>query len=270
MAYRDRGGVTLGMGGGKKLARVDLDGLIMDSEYVTKWLKKFSRREDVKGIILRIDSQGGAVGPSQEIYSLIRRLKSEKPIVASLGNMATSGGYYVASAATRIFSNPGTLTGNVGVILGYTHVERLLAKAHVDPVVIKSGARKDLASPLRAPSSEDLDVLQKLVDDVHKQFLSDVVAERRLTPEALAVIADGRPVSGAQALDLGLVDELGSYDDAVDWLKQRLEIEGEPEVVRPPMPRPSILDWLTGEPEDRFAARAFKNYFFFGSVLNLE
>lgn len=258
------------MGTSGKLARVDIEGIILDSDEITKWLRRYRKDESIKGVLVRIDSEGGAVGPSQEIYSALIDLKAEKPVVASLGSMATSGGYYVASAASRIVANPGTLTGNIGVILGYTHFERLLDRLSIDPVVVKSGARKDVASPLRAPSEEDVRLLQALVDDVHRQFVEDVTSERSLSDEALSIIADGRPLSGAQAMALGLVDQLGSLEDAVDWLKDRVGITGEPVFVSPPKPRPGLMEWLFSEPQERFASKMFKRLLFFGPVFDLR
>ncbi|MBI2891574.1 MAG: signal peptide peptidase SppA [Nitrospirae bacterium] len=255
---------------GGKLARVDLEGIILESEPTTKWLKTYADREDIKGIILRIDSQGGAVGPSQEIYAMVKEVRTVKPVVASLGSVAASGGYYVASAATRIFSNPGTLTGNVGVIMGYTHVERLLNRIYVDPVIVKSGARKDVASPMRPPTEEDLALLQGLVDDVSRQFLADVRSQRELTEETVALISDGRPLSGAQAKDMGLVDDLGTLQDATAWLKAQAGIEGEPVIVRPPSPQPSLIEWLTSRPEQRFPASVLEQLFFFGPMLSVR
>ncbi|MFW6334435.1 MAG: signal peptide peptidase SppA [Desulfosalsimonas sp.] len=174
------------------------------------------------------------MGPSQEIYREIRKTAEKKPVIASMGAVAASGGYYVASAADRIMSNPGTITGSIGVMMEYANFRELLEKIGVYPVKITSGQYKDIGSPLREMKSEEKELLQDFVDGVHLQFVEDVAEGRKIKREKVAEIADGRIFTGETAMDLGLVDRMGNLADAVDWASEKGGIEGRAGTVRLP------------------------------------
>ncbi len=222
-------------GGDDKVALIRIEGVILDSRETIGELKRFGESPSVKAIVLRIDSPGGGVVPSQEIHDAVRRLRSKtnKAIVASMGTVAASGGYYIAVATDRIMANPGTLTGSIGVIMETANIEGLLKKLGVEGVVVKSGRFKDVGSPLRKMTDEELKVLQAVMDDVHDQFIEAVAEGRAIEPAEARTVADGRVFTGRQAKDLKLVDELGDLDDAIQLAADLAGIEGEPRVVEP-------------------------------------
>lgn len=219
------------LGRGEKVAVVKLEGVITDTTELSKEFRDLEERDDIKAIVLRIDSPGGTVGPSQEIHSEILRLKKKKPVVASLGAIAASGGFYAAVAADKIVANPGTLTGSIGVIAEFITAEDLLSKLGVKGYVVKSGKYKDTGSPLRKMNEEELGVLQNVIDDVNGQFIKAVAEGRGLKADYVRKIADGRILSGAQAKEKGLIDKLGDLTDAIDLSAELAGIKGKPEVV---------------------------------------
>ena len=208
-----------------------VEGTIEDSRAAIQNLKRFADTEGIKAVVLRIDSPGGAVAPTQEIYEEIEKLKKKKPVVASLGGMAASGGYYIASAAHQIVANPGTLTGSIGVIMELGNFEELMRKVGIKGYNIKSGPHKDIGSPMRPLSPEGRAILQSLVDNVHGQFVR-AVAKGRAMPEAkVRQLADGRVYSGEQAKRMGLVDLMGNMEDAIDIAAKRAGIKGPPQII---------------------------------------
>jgi protease-4 len=218
-----------------RIALVRVEGVILDAHETVGELKRFSENPSVKAIVLRIDSPGGGVVPSQEIHDAVQRVrtKNNKAVIASMGSVAASGGYYIAAATDRIVANPGTLTGSIGVIMETANVEGLLQKIGVEGVVIKSGKYKDVGSPLRKMSEEERGLLQTVMDDVHKQFIEAVAAGRALELTDVQALADGRIFTGRQAKDAKLVDELGDLEDAIQLAADVVGIEGEPKVVEP-------------------------------------
>ncbi|MBI5419734.1 MAG: signal peptide peptidase SppA [Deltaproteobacteria bacterium] len=232
---------------GDKVAVLPVTGLITDSEATIDQLKKFAKDDSVKAIVLRINTPGGGVGPSQEIYEEVRKLKGKKVVVASMGALAASGGYYIACAAQKIYANPGTITGSIGVIMQFVNVKDLIEKIGLKGMVVKSGAFKDIGSPVREMKPEERELLQGVIDNVHLQFVSAVAEGRRLPREKVLRIADGRILSGEQAKTLGLVDALGNLEDAVADAGKMAKIEGEPRVVTPPKKKISILELLKDE-----------------------
>ncbi len=218
-----------------RIALIRVEGVILDAQPTVWELKKFGDSPSVNAIVLRIDSPGGGVVPSQEIYDAVKRVrnKSNKAVVASMGTVAASGGYYIASATDRIMANPGTLTGSIGVIMEMANLEGLLKKIGVEGVVIKSGRFKDIGSPLRKMSDEDRQLLQAVMDDVHQQFIQAVAEGRSLDIAEVQPLADGRIFTGRQAKEAKLVDELGDLDDAIRLAADLAGIEGEPRVVEP-------------------------------------
>lgn len=225
---------VLALMGRERIAVVELEGTISDSRAVIESLKRFADAQGVKGVVLRIDSPGGAVGPTQEIHAEVEKLKKKKPVFASLGGVATSGGYYIASACDQIIANPGTLTGSIGVLIELGNVEELMKKLGIKGYTIKSGPHKDVGSPLQPLSPEGRAILQSVVDSVHGQFVRTVAAGRRLPEEKVRELADGRVYSGEQAKKVGLVDGLGNLQDAVELLARKVGIEGEPQLVFAP------------------------------------
>lgn len=223
----------LDLSGEDRIALIRIEGVILDAQETLGELKKFSENPSVKAIVLRIDSPGGGVVPSQEIYDAVRRVrtKSNKAVIASMGSVAASGGYYIAAATDRIVANPGTLTGSIGVIMEMANVEGLLQKIGVEGVVVKSGKYKDVGSPLRKMSEEERGLLQTVMDDVHKQFIEAVAEGRSLEVTEVQALADGRIFTGRQAKAAKLVDELGNLEDAIQLAADVVGIEGEPKVI---------------------------------------
>jgi protease-4 len=229
--------VTLGMKDtldfGDKVAIVEVEGIITDPVEINRKIREYAARDDVKALLIRINSPGGAVGPSQEIYREIIRLKGKKTVVVSMGSVAASGGYYIASAADKIVANPGTITGSIGVIIEFINLEDLFGKIGLRGYVLKSGKFKDLGSPLRKMTQDEEALIQEMLADVHRQFIEDVALGRGMDTEAIERIADGRILSGAQAKSLGLVDSLGNLEDAIELSATLAGIEGEPSVIYP-------------------------------------
>ena len=218
-----------------RVALIRVEGVILDAQSTVTELKRFGENPSVKAIVLRIDSPGGGVVPSQEIYDAVQRVRNKhnKAVIASMGTVAASGGYYIAAATDRIIANPGTLTGSIGVIMETANVEGLLKKIGVEGIVVKSGKFKDVGSPLRKMTEEEQALLQSVMDDVHKQFIEAVAEGRALEPSTVQALADGRIFTGRQAKDAKLVDELGNLDDAIQLAAELAGIEGEPKVVEP-------------------------------------
>jgi protease-4 len=218
-----------------RIALVRVEGVILDAQTTVGELKRFGENPSIKAIVLRIDSPGGGVVPSQEIYDAVQRVrnKSNKAVIASMGTVAASGGYYIAAATDRIMANPGTLTGSIGVIMEMANIEGLLKKVGVEGVVVKSGRYKDVGSPLRKMSDEEQALLQSVMDDVHTQFIEAVAKGRSLEVPEVKALADGRIFTGRQAKDAKLVDELGNLEDAIQLAAEIAGIEGEPKVVEP-------------------------------------
>ena len=232
---------------GDKVAVIPVTGMISDSETVIESLKKFGKDDSVKAIVLRINSPGGGVGPSQEIYEEVRKLRAKKPVLTSMGALAASGGYYIACATQKVFANPGTITGSIGVIMPFMNVRELAEKIGVRGMTVKSGEFKDTGSPLRDMRPEERALLQVVVDNVHLQFVNAVAEGRGLKPEDVLRIADGRILTGEQAKALGLVDALGNLEDAVAEAGKMGKISGEPRVVTPPRKKISLLELLREE-----------------------
>ena len=219
--------------GGNRVALVEIEGLIVDSDRVVKELDDFGDDPTIRAIVVRIQSPGGVVGPTQEIYDTILRISGRgKPVVASMGSVAASGGYYLAAAATRIVANPGTLTGSIGVIMQLAEIEGLLKKVGVRYEVIKSGRYKDSGSFARPMTPDERAVLQTVLDDMHDQFVTAVAEGRRLGKDRVKALAAGRVYSGRMAKDLGLVDALGGLDEAIRMAGEMGGISGKPHVVR--------------------------------------
>lgn len=227
-AIRTVSGGGISIPSGDKIAIIEIDGVILDSKDTLEEIQTVSKNDRVKGVIIRINSPGGGVAPSQEIYSELRKLSSKKPVVASLSSVAASGGYYIASAADKIVANSGTLTGSIGVIMDFSNVQGLFEKVGLKNNVIKSGKYKDIGSPHRDMTLDERELLQNVIDNVHNQFISAIVEGRKLDRKSVESVADGRVFSGEQALALNLVDSLGTIRDAIELTATMAGLKGEP------------------------------------------
>ncbi|HEV8585027.1 MAG TPA: signal peptide peptidase SppA [Methylomirabilota bacterium] len=244
-----RGGGGDGAGSlfGPKVAIVELEGLIAETDDLVRQLREHRENPNIKAVVVRINSPGGVVGPTQEVYdSLLRLRQAKKPVVASLGAVAASGGYYIAVGADQIYANPGSLTGSIGVIMQLANLDSLMKKVGVEYVVVKAGAFKDIGNVSRPMTVEERRVLQTLLDDVHGQFIDAVAKGRHLPRDQVAQFADGRVFSGTQALNLKMVDALGGLEDAVNAAAKLANLPTPPAVERPRR-RFSIIDLLRNE-----------------------
>ncbi len=234
-------------GPGQKVAIVNLTGTIMSSRDIVSNLQTLAENKSVKAIVLRVDSPGGGVAASQEIYEEVRSISDTvKPIVVSMGSLAASGGYYVSCGATRIVADPGTITGSIGVIAEFPNWSKLMTKLGLQMDVIKSGKFKDSGSPFRPMTKADEKYFQGVVENSFGQFLNVVAKDRKIPLEKLRKFADGRVFTGEQALKLGLIDTLGSFEDAIKIAASLGGIKGKPLVVEPRRPR-SLADILFGD-----------------------
>ena len=232
LSGNNRTSTTLQMVGADKVALVKLEGLLITAEPVVEELNEYAEDSSVKAIVLRIDSPGGGVVVSQEIYNAVKNARKEgKKVVASMGTVAASGGYYVAAAADRIVANPGTLTGSIGVKMEFANIEKLLEKIGVKGMVVKAGEYKDVGSPFREMSAQEKKLLQDVIDDVHSQFIKAVAEGRNMQEAEVRAIADGRIFTGRQALDLKLVDQLGDLADSIKVAGELVGIRGKPRVI---------------------------------------
>jgi protease-4 len=225
----------------------------VESEPLLKLLKRYGDDSDMKAVVVRIDSPGGAVGTSQEILDGLRRLAEDKVVVCTMGNVAASGGLLVAMGCDRIVAEPGTLTGSIGVISAFPNVRGLMQRFDVEMNTVTAGKLKDAGSPFREFTASDRAYWQELADRIHRQFIQAVAEGRDLPVEQVEKFADGRVVTGEQAVELGLVDELGGFQDAVDLAKELAEIRGEPRLVYPPDDRARFLEDLMGGVAQRMA-----------------
>ncbi len=217
---------------------VDVIGPISDSDKHVRDLHRFLDDDKIKAVIVRVDSPGGSVAPSQEIYAEVKRLAERKQVVVSMGNVAASGGYYLAAPATRIVANPGTITGSIGVITQLPNLTEIADKIGFQMNTVKSGPAKDIGNPFRPFSEEDRAVFQGLIDDVYRQFVAAVADGRGIPVEDVRKIADGRILTGEQAQAAGLVDDLGNFNDAVTLAGELAGIQGEPKLVYPAKDEP--------------------------------
>ena len=220
-------------GSGGTLAVVELKDEILSSENIVRQFKKYRENSSVKGIVFRIESPGGGVSASQEIYEEVKKTRdSGKPVVVSMGSVAASGGYYVSCGATKIVANPGTVTGSIGVISQFMNFNQLMGKVGVGTTTVKSGKFKDTGNPYREMTEEEKKYFQETIDDVYQQFLSVVETERKIPHDAAKKLADGRIFTGKKAYEVGLVDTLGTYEDAIALAAHLAKISGAPKIVK--------------------------------------
>ena len=216
---------------GEKVGVIPIEGIIGDSTEIVSEIEEFAENGSIRAVVLRIDSPGGGVAPSQEIYQAVRELRKKKKVVVSMGSVAASGGYMIAVAADRIIANPGTITGSISAVMHYANVEELLKKVGVRSSVIKSGKFKDIGSPARSMTGEERALIQGIVDDIYDQFIRTVSENRKIPLSKIKRLSDGRIFTGRQAKELGLVDELGGLQDAVLLAGQLSGMKDKPEIV---------------------------------------
>lgn len=243
--------VVVGKGGlsfapsGDRIALVEVLGPINTSENIVRQLKKFKENDSVPAIVLRVNSPGGGVAATQEIYNEIERVRGAgKKVVASMASVAASGAYYLACATDTIVANPGTLTGSIGVILEFPNTEELFKKIGIRFEVVKSGRYKDIGSPMRVMTEEERTLLQELIEDAYNQFVDVVVSDRELDREDVLEIADGRVFTARQGRDYGLIDVLGDYEDAITLAAEMAGMKGKPKTIREWRRRITIWDVL--------------------------
>jgi len=227
-----------------KIGVVFVEGVINDSLDITEELDDFARDDSIAAVVLRVDSPGGGVAASQEIYDAVTELKKTKKVVASMGSIAASGGLLVACAADKIVANPGTITGSISAIMHFANFEELMKKVGVKSSVVKSGQYKDIGSPTREMTPEEKVIVQDLVDDIYNQFVDVIVKERKLPREKVVEIADGRVFSGRKAKELGLVDYLGDMTFAAKEANRLAGKKGDFELVYPSKKKFSFFDYF--------------------------
>ncbi|MDD3579668.1 MAG: signal peptide peptidase SppA [Desulfobacca sp.] len=232
---------------GEKVGVIEVKGLIAEAQDTLKQLDKYRRNSQIKAIVLRINSPGGAVGPAQEIWREINKIRKTKKIVASLGTVAASGGYYIASAADLIIASPGTMTGSIGVIIRFANVEDLIKKLGLDFYDLKAGAFKDTGSPMRPMTPEEKAYLQNLLNNIHEQFIRDVAQGRKLPLEKVRAVADGRILTGEEAKNLKMIDEFGNLQDAIEKAGRLGGIVGKVEAIYPEKDKFSLWQLLFGQ-----------------------
>jgi len=233
---------------GPRIAVIQVDGMILDTEEIVAFIERVRKNSAFKGAVLRINSPGGAVGPSQELYAAVKRLNKYKPVVASLSTVAASGGYYVALGAHGIIAGPSSLTASIGVRMQVPNFEGLMRTIGISETTLTTGELKGAGSSWRDMKPEEESYFQALITDMYEEFISTVVRERQLSPEQARVVADGRAMTGRQALEAGLVDELGDFHAAVNKTKKLAGMEAGDKVtlVRGPDKRKRLISRLLG------------------------
>ena len=234
---------------GPKVGIVEINSPITNSKKVVEDLNYFNTKSNIVAIVLRLETPGGGVAASQEIYEKVRKISqiNHKPIIASMGGVAASGGYYIALGADTIMANPGTATGSIGVIMSYPIISDLIDKMGIQYTTIKSGVLKDSGSPFKDITNEEKEYFQGLINDLHDQFLSVVANERKLSYDIADKLSNGQVYSGRQAVENGLIDMLGTFEDAVLLAAQKSGTSEKPEIVYPPKREKSLLDMLFGD-----------------------
>jgi len=233
----------VGQGFGDKIGIVEIEGVIADGKDAMEDIVRFKEDDGIRGVIVRINSPGGSVGPSQEIYHELKKLAAKKKVYIAASSVCASGGYYIASAGEKIYANPSTITGSIGVIMEQVVAEELLKKIGIQPNTLKAGKFKDVGSPFRKMKDDERAYFQQILDSIHEQFIKDVAEGRKMPFEQVQKLSDGRVYTGTQAKELGLVDGIGTFYDTVDDMKKDLGIKGKPVLVYGKRPF-SLLKWL--------------------------
>lgn len=252
---------------GEKVAVVEISGVISDARDIVKDIKEFRDDESIKAIVLRIDSPGGVVGPAQEIYREVRKTVGVKKIIASMGSVAASGGYYIAAGTEGIMANPGTITGSIGVIVGFTNFEEILHKIGLSSVIVKSGEYKDMGSPVRKMTEKEKKLLQYFVDQTHRQFVDAVSEGRKMKREKVKALADGRIFTGEEAKARGLVDRMGNLEDAIEWAGRMGGIKGKISAVYSEKHEISFIDYFIETAVKKLVNSSVNPGLYFGYIM---
>ena len=242
------GGGGSGFGLGERIAVIPIEGTITDDRETLKQIREFREDGSIKGYVIAINSPGGSVGPSQSIFGELKKLREEddRPVIASIGGVGASGGYYIALGADSIYALPGSLTGSIGVIMELPEIRELMDKVGVEMRTIKSAEHKDVGSLYREMSPGDSAILNSLVQDVYDQFVEAVSTERKMSRQRLLPLADGRVLTGRQAQRSGLVDRLGNVQDAIATAGRMAGLGSDPKIVFPEEDRPTLWDVVFG------------------------
>jgi len=248
------GSRTISVEGKGNIAVIDIKGMLVSAENIATQINKYRRESSIKGFLIRIDSPGGGSAAFQEIYTEIKRVRdSGKPVVASIATVGASGGYYAALGATKIIANPSSILGSIGVIVDFPVAVGLLEKIGIDVQTVKSGDFKDVGSPYREFTAEDKAQLEIVVQDIYNQFVNTVALERGIDKKELLKISDGRIFTGSQAKECGLIDTLGTFEDAIQMIGDMAGIEGQPKLVFPQKQKITLFDLLFSDIEEVFS-----------------
>ena len=245
---------------GEKIGVVEIEGVIADSKDIMEDIVRFKEDETIKGVILRINSPGGSVPPSQEIFEEVKKLSGKKKVYVSMGTVCASGGYYIATAGEKIYAMPSTITGSIGVIMEQVVIEDLLKKVGLQPNTMKAGDFKDVGSPFRKMTAEEREYFQEILNTIHTQFINTVATQRKIPMDTAKKLSDGRIYLGQQAMDLKLIDQIGTFYDTLDDMKNTLNIKGKPVLVYGKRPF-SILKWLISSISQELISQQFSSPF---------
>lgn len=220
--------------GGPKIAVLEVKGVILDAQTYLPYLKEIRDRRDIRAVVLRVDSPGGAVGPVQELFEGLKSLREHKPLVVSMGGVAASGGLYIALAGQKIYANPGTITGSIGVMIQLANIEKLLDKVGISAEIIKSGEFKDTGTSVRKITPQERKYLQSKINQLHDQFVRAIAEERKLPVEKVKILANGMIYTGEEALQHGLIDALGGLPQAIEEARRMANLDKAEIVIFPP------------------------------------
>ena len=248
---------SLGSAFGDKIAVVDLEGVIVSPTTVVDELKQFADDDSVKAIILHVNSPGGGVAASEEIYRQVKRIRDDKKkrIVASIETVGASGAYYVSSATNKIYADEGSIVGSIGVISEWVNYEDLLKWARLKQITMKAGEFKDTGNPARELTAAEKAYLQSLIDNMHTQFIRAVADGRHMKMDDVRTMANGKVWTGQQAMALKMIDQIGDFQGVVKDTAKAVGIRGEPTLVRPERERKTVLDLLFGDVSEWLPSR---------------
>ena len=247
----------------EKIGVVEISGIISESKDAMEDIVKFKEDDDIRGVIVRINSPGGSVGPSQEIYSELKKLSAKKKVYVSMGSVCASGGYYIAAAGDKLYAMPATITGSIGVIMEHMTIEELFKKIGLQSDTLKAGAFKDAGTPFRKMKEDEKVYFQGILDSIHGQFIKTIAESRKIPIDDVKKLADGRVYIGTQAKDLKLVDQIGTFYDTLDDLKKVLNIKGKPVLVYGKKPF-SLIKWLVSSMSKEIVSEYFSGMFKYG------
>ena len=245
---------------GERIGVVEIEGVIADSKDIMEDIVRFKEDETIKGVILRINSPGGSVPPSQEIFEEVKKLRAKKKVFISMGTVCASGGYYIATAGEKIYAMPSTITGSIGVIMEQIVIEDLMKKVGLQPNTMKAGDYKDVGSPFRKMKAEERKYFQEILNTIHGQFINTVATQRKIPMDDAKKLSDGRIYLGQQAKDLKLIDRIGTFYDTVDDMKNTLNLKGKPVLVYGKRPF-SLLKWLISSVSRELISQQFSSPF---------